>query len=232
MTNVRVVNIFNGQLYFSTGSATVGIYKVGTGLPTGTGVTSTLELTVGGTSPSPYCFSFNSTNTICYVADDRSTANGGGIIKYTNTGGVWSSAYTLSLGIGARGMTVDWSGTTPVIYAVGTDLKIYKTEDTGSSATATALVTAATNTAFRGIAFTPFTSVATGLTQPESLLSVTKENKDIIFTANEGELVTVYNTSGQKIIQKSTMSGMNRIYVNASGIVLVKVGNRMAKLIL
>jgi hypothetical protein len=117
ITNTRVVNIFNGQLYFSTGSSPVGIYSVGSGLPVTSGQTSTLVIAGTGSNPSPYAFSFNPSSTVCYVADDRTSANGGGVQKFVYSGGSWSLAYTLLVGTtGARGLTVDWSGTHPVIY--------------------------------------------------------------------------------------------------------------------
>ncbi len=159
ITNTRVVNIFNGQLYFSTGSAPVGIYVVGSGLPVSSGQVSTLVIAGTGTSPSPYGFSFNATTDICYIADDRTPANGGGIQKFTKSGGVWTLQYTLSIGtVGARGLTVDWSGSNPVVYATTTEStgnRIIKITDTGSGSSYTTLATAATNTIFRGITFAP-----------------------------------------------------------------------------
>ena len=159
MTNTRVVNVYNGQLYFSTGSSPVGIYSVGTGIPITSGQTSTRIIAGTGTSPSPYAFSMNPTSTICYVADDRSSANGGGIQKFTYNAGTWSLAYTLSTGtIGARGLTVDWAGTHPVIFATTSESianKLVKIADSMPGAPYTLLATAATNTAFRGVAFAP-----------------------------------------------------------------------------
>ncbi|MEI6823218.1 MAG: hypothetical protein WCL51_14905 [Bacteroidota bacterium] len=168
VTNVRSINIFNNQLYFSTGSGTVGIYSVGTGMPTITAQTSTSIIASTGTSPSPYGFAINATGDVCYVADDRSTANGGGIIKYTKTGGVWSLAYTMACGnsVGSRNLTVDWSGAHPIIYATTSEAtsatnRIISIVDNGSAATAT-LTTLVTSSAitkvFRGIAFSPITS--------------------------------------------------------------------------
>jgi len=159
ITNTRVVNIFNGQLYFSTGSAPVGIYAVGSGLPVTSSQVSTLVIAGTGASPSPYGFSFNATTDICYIADDRTPANGGGIQKFTKSGGVWTLQYTLSVGtVGARGLTVDWTGSNPVVYATTTESpgnRIIKITDTGSGSSYTTLATAATNTIFRGIAFAP-----------------------------------------------------------------------------
>ncbi len=159
ITNTRVVNIFNGQLYFSTGSAPVGIYAVGSGLPVTSGQLSTLVIAGTGSSPSPYGFAFNAATDICYIADDRTPANGGGIQKFTKSGGLWTLQYTLSAGtVGARGLTVDWSGSNPVIYATTTETtgnRIITITDTGLGSGYTTLATAATNTIFRGITFAP-----------------------------------------------------------------------------
>ncbi len=156
-TNTRIVQIFNGNMYYSTGSGTQGIYKI-TGTPNAGPVTPTALLTTnalgGGTSP--YGFSINSTETIIYVADD-----GAGISKYTYNGTVWSRAYTYSGASNqARGLIVDWSGTNPVLYAIPTTgASLLKIIDNGSVAgstiTTTTLSSAVTNTILRGIAFAP-----------------------------------------------------------------------------
>jgi hypothetical protein len=69
VTNIRVVNVFGGQLYASSGSgAFVGVSTVGTGTPTGSGETMTL-LVGTGTGSSPYDFFFADPSTV-YIADD------------------------------------------------------------------------------------------------------------------------------------------------------------------
>ena len=51
-TNIRVMNIFNSQLYASSGQASyVGINSVGSGLPTSSGATITNLFAMDGTSP-------------------------------------------------------------------------------------------------------------------------------------------------------------------------------------
>ena len=167
VTNTRAIHIFNGNLFFSTGAGTTGIYQVGTGLPTTTGTTSTLVLaTTGGTGAnSPYAFAFNATSDVCYVADDRTIANGGGIQKYTKTAGVWTRAYTLSTGtgssVGARGLTVDFTNaSTPILYittADATNNRLMKITDNGSTSgnAATLISTATTNRMYRGVCFAP-----------------------------------------------------------------------------
>ena len=157
--NIRVVNIFNGQLYASSASGTFfGISTVGAGLGTTAGG-SPLTLLPGmptAATHSSYDFWFKNASTL-YVADDGSAATGGGIQKWVESAGTWSLAYTL-LNNGAtttavRGLagTLDGSGNA-VLYGTTGSLLIGLT-DTGAGATATTLATAPANTAFRGVEF-------------------------------------------------------------------------------
>ena len=164
-TNIRRIGIINNQLYFTTGSGTKGLYKVGTGLPTTSGQTSTNMITSTG---SPYSFDGNTTGNIIYIADDGLIAAGGGIQKWSNTGGVWTLAYTLGTGtgstVGARDLLVDWSGTQPIIYAITAEAsanRLIKIVDTNVTSVVTILATAPTTTAYRGIAFAPIPVVET-----------------------------------------------------------------------
>ena len=165
ITNFRSVNIFNGQLYASSASgAFQGISTIGSGTPkSGTNTVTLLNGFPTASGPSSYEFAMNTAGTIIYVADDRATASGGGIQKWTLSSGTWLLAYTLNSGLtsGARGITVDWSGTNPVIYATTADAtanKIVTATDGGSSSSFTTLATAAANYIYRGIAFAPVVS--------------------------------------------------------------------------
>jgi hypothetical protein len=155
-TNTRNVEIFNGNLYFSTGSGTAGIYEVGTGFPTSSGQTATLVVAAA----SPYGFSISPDGNTMYVADDRASAFGG-IYKFTKSGSTWSQSYLLGTGannIGARGLMADFSGENPIIYATSAETsanRIIKITDAGSTSTSTTLATAATNYVFRGLDFSP-----------------------------------------------------------------------------
>lgn len=166
ITNIRTVHIFNGQLYIASNQSNFsGICKVGTGLLTTSG--QTISLLSGfptGSGPSPFAFAINSAGTVAYVADDRATT-AGGIQKWTLSGGAWSLAGTFNPATGVlfRGLTVDWSGTNPVIYATTTEAttnKIVKFTDDGSSytPTLTTIATAAANNVFKGVAFAPVTA--------------------------------------------------------------------------
>jgi hypothetical protein len=155
-TNIRVVNIFNGQLYADSGSAGfTGIGTVGTGLSTSSGQTFTLlpGFPTSGTH-SPYDFWFRDANTL-YVADDGNAAGGGGIQKWSLSGGLWSLQYTLlnngTTTTAVRGLagTVDGSGNAVLYGTTGSTL--LTVTDTGASALSTTLATAPLNTAFRGV---------------------------------------------------------------------------------
>ena len=119
-SNLRVSNIFAGQLFASTGSGPQGIYSIGAGLPTAGLVAPVSVLDTSSTSivspsapASPYDFLlFNlsgsgaiQNGTVAYVADDRSIANNGGIQRWNYNGSSWTLAYILGTGTIAAGTT-------------------------------------------------------------------------------------------------------------------------------
>lgn len=164
IANTRVLNIENGNLYFSTGSGTRGIYGFA-GAPTTT-TAPTLLIGTGGSS-SPYDFAINDTGTIAYVADDRpynaTTPNsGGGVERWELVAGVWNLIYTLrpeATGTGgARSLAVDFSGASPVLYgdtSETTGNQVFSLTDTGSGSVANTLATAPSTEAFRGVDVAP-----------------------------------------------------------------------------
>jgi hypothetical protein len=164
-TNIRVVNIFNNQLYCSSATGTFqGISIVGSGLPTSSPAAITeLQGFPTSTGPSPYDFFFADTSTL-YVADDRNISGGGGIQKWVLGGGTWSLAYTIGTGTGstagARGLTGVVSAGAVTLYATtaeGSANRLISIVDNGSAASAavTTLATSGTNTLFRGVDFAP-----------------------------------------------------------------------------
>ena len=165
-TNVRRVEIFNGQLYIASGSSPfIGISTVGTGLPTTAGQTTTLiaadpATTTPASTGSPYEFFFSDPNTL-YVADDRVTAGtNGGLQKYTMSGGTWSLAYTISpTTAGLRGITGVVTGGVTTLFGTTTGNTLVSLTDTGAGSTFSTLATGAPNTAFRDILFAPLVAV-------------------------------------------------------------------------
>src|SRR5438552_18700022 len=125
-----------------------------------------------------------------YVDDDGVIGSNGGIQKWTLSAGTWSNPYTL-LNTGAattavRGLTVDWSGANPIIYATTTATTanlLIKVTDTGSGSTATTIATAPTNTVFRGVDFTPEVLSVTA-TNPANAATNVATNSTISVTFN------------------------------------------------
>jgi len=157
-STIRVLNIINGSIYAS--SAGVGVRKFN-GLPETPATPSTFITE----TTSPYGFAINSAGNIAYIADDTQSS-AGGILRYTNSAGIWSHVYTLGTGVantGARGLTVDWSGPNPVLYASTSDNtsfgnptnRLIRIVDSGSGSTAATLATAPGYSSFRGVAFVP-----------------------------------------------------------------------------
>ncbi|NBT90883.1 MAG: hypothetical protein EBT50_08690, partial [Verrucomicrobia bacterium] len=172
IVNTRNVEIYNGNLYFSTGSGTTGIYQVGSGLPTTSGQTANLVMAV----TSPYGFAISPDGNTAYVADDGTVSGntGGGIQKWTKSGSTWTRQYTF--GTQARGLTVDFSGANPVIYATtieASNNKIIKITDTGSSATSSDVASAGANYVFRGVDFSPAATPTISTSGTLSSLSTT-----------------------------------------------------------
>ena len=158
--NTRIANLFGGDLYFSTGSGTQGIYKVGTGASTTTGQTT--ALTAADPAGSPYDFFFTNANTL-YVADDRTsiTATGaGGLLQYVNSGSGFVLTSTFNLAGATTGTTAGLRGLTgnaTNLFAVSSDNRLVSF-NLGTTAFTT-LATATANTTFRGVDFAPSAAV-------------------------------------------------------------------------
>ena len=75
-------------------------------------------------------------------------------------------------------------------------------------------------------------SIATGESAPLNPFFISVENGNILFNSVAGETVEIYNSIGQKILQKLTVDGINTIPVDVHGVLVVKVGNKVAKVIL
>jgi len=156
--NARVINIFNANLSYSTASGTPhGLFQF-SGTPSSTATPASLFGTpANASSLSSYDYAINSAGTIAYVADDGSID---GIQKWQLISGTWTLDYTLGVGTssGARQLTVNWSGSNPIIYATTGETsanRLVEITDTGAGSGYTTLDTAAANTVFRGVDFTP-----------------------------------------------------------------------------
>jgi hypothetical protein len=159
--NYRWVNIFNQQLYASSASATapaiIGVNQIGSGLPTATGQTATNLSGVDSSSAgTPYGYLLLSEGgsgiDTAYVADTTV-----GIEKYSLISGTWTAEGSIALP-GIAGLTGAISGSTVTLYATDPTNLVEVSDPVGTAAlsgTPTTLATAATNEAFRGVAFAP-----------------------------------------------------------------------------
>jgi hypothetical protein len=154
-TNTRVVNYFNGDVYFSAQSTTAGV----TGVYRISGGVATILPGFGSTTLAPTDFAFLDANTL-YVADESNPTTGqGGLQKWTFDGTTWSIAYRITAGLGTSGLRSMTLGTdsagNPLIYAIhGTSAtNLVSIVDTGAASSATILATAPAGFAFRGVEF-------------------------------------------------------------------------------
>ena len=168
--NNRQVGIFNNQLYVSAaaGTGVVRLSTVGTGTPTTTGQTITGLPGISATA-SFNAFFFADIDTgvsgldTLFVADEAA-----GLSKFSFDGTIWTARGVVGVSADAyRGLTGTVSGSSVTLFATrkgGSGLTgggelVTLTDASGSTGnltgTPTLLATAATNTAFRGIALTP-----------------------------------------------------------------------------
>lgn len=181
--NTRGTAIYNSQLYSSAQSGNIGISTVGSGLPTTTGNTHTI---LSGTTSNvelldPRGFVFADVNDdgtpdVMYVAD-ASTATTQGVVKFSNTGGVWTKRGNLPNPSGrtVHGIGVQVVGGNRVLYiCLGTvsspATEIYKFTDNSAVtanitssgtdiivASGSPIITspASTQVLFKGVSFAP-----------------------------------------------------------------------------
>lgn len=176
--NVRNIEIYNNQLYISSGSSPyLGVSSIGTGLPTTGDQAANLIIDMGA-SASTYgfvLFDTNGDNTLdrAYVADDRATNANGGISRFDFDGTTWVKVSAFGFNIteekfsdatsgvvSIRGLAGSWSATTgATLYATTTEAnnnRLITFVDAPGQAWSTStsfsiLASAGTNMAFRGV---------------------------------------------------------------------------------
>ncbi len=162
--NVRVVEIFNNQLYISlvTGMITLtGVATFGTGLPT-TGSQSTIVLPNFSGAGNLYGFVLLDRSPAVAGPDTLYVADQGvGLLKYSFDGSNWNARGSVSGNL--TGIAAAVHGSVVDVYATsgtGNGNSIVKLTDTAAfdadlADGFTTIATAASNTVFRGLAFAP-----------------------------------------------------------------------------
>jgi len=75
-------------------------------------------------------------------------------------------------------------------------------------------------------------STVTSVNQTSTNSGIYASSGKVVFSATASESVAIYTIIGQKLVRRLSVEGVNTIPVSAKGIFLVKVGNRIAKVIL
>jgi hypothetical protein len=156
VANSTTIQVWGGDLYFSTTKSTPGIWKI-SGTPHSP--TSAAVFISCGAKASPYAFAFTPDGTTAYIADD--SLNGtGGVQRWDYTGGAWALSYAFAslTNFGARGLTADFRGAQPVLYATTAESannRLVSITDNGPASPAVTLATASANQLFRGVALAP-----------------------------------------------------------------------------
>jgi len=207
----RNVEIFNNQLYVSQISA---INEVGTGTPTSG--TQALNQIVTYASSSIYDFSISPDGCTMYVADNGSSSYRG-VTKWTKStiNGTWTPG--INYLCYAYGLTVDYSGSSNIIYltmsttnAIAAPDKIIRLTDNGSF-TLNWTYTAATNYRFAGIDFTPSSTTATSnpiSTQPISTASLCdSQTQTLSVTASGSNTYQWYSNTVNSICGATPITG-------------------------
>jgi hypothetical protein len=76
------------------------------------------------------------------------------------------------------------------------------------------------------------TGSTTGVEKTEANLNVGVSGNQIQFSASANQTVEVFNAVGQKLISRQTVDGLNTLTVSARGVVFVKLGDKVTKVIL
>ena len=251
LTNMRNLEIYNNQLYVSSSSGTfLGISSVGSGLPTSTGQSATLQIDLG-TGGSPYgfvMFDTNSDNILdrAYIADDRPANANGGINRFDFNGTNWSrtaafrfdtATNKLSTAIAnvvaIRGLTgsYDPATSTATLYATTTENSNNRlislldgSTAWSTSTTFTTLQTAGANYVFRGVDFVPDgTPPSIAALAPADNATNVAVGSNLVATFNENIVKGTGNLLVKKSSDNSTAFTINvaSAQVSVSGAALI-----------
>ncbi len=160
----RSAFIFDGRLYGGSADATPtdfrGIFVVAS-LPTAPATATLLPGIPNTVSPAQFIL-FDRDPAVAgpdtlYVADERSTANGGGLLKFTFNGTTWSPSATPLITGAMRGVAGMITGNTVTLLAVtdGSQNRVLMYVDDGTSQTPAVLSTAVANSVYRSLSLAP-----------------------------------------------------------------------------
>ncbi|HEV2721210.1 MAG TPA: fibronectin type III domain-containing protein, partial [Thermoanaerobaculia bacterium] len=208
-TNTRQINVFNDQLYISSGaSTTIRMATIGSGLPITAGQTMTQlpGLPVTSTFNSFFLVRLDGGTVpdTLYIADEGNNQ----VQKWSLNSGTWVLKGSVSVPT-PRGLTASVSGTTATVYVTsgGTGTPVLTFTDSSGfngtlSATASTLIAGAgTNKVFRAVAMAP--TGGSPVTPPNAPtgLAATAGNAQVALSWTASSGATSYN------VKRATVSG-------------------------
>lgn len=225
VTNIRQLNIFNGQLYATSNvnnSFRIGTVGAGTPVISGQTMTGLPGIPVNSGAPVGFYFADLSASIagpdVLYVADE-----GGLILKYSLVSGTWVSNGSIAVST-PRGIIGSVSAGVVSLYVsrgVGQSSgggNLYAiTDNSGYNApftsTVNTIVSASSQTTFRGIAFVPVPCEAVAITgQPQSPAPLCDAADTAIFTVSvsgSGPFTYQWQENGVDISNGGIYSGAN-----------------------
>jgi hypothetical protein len=226
----RVVAIWNGNLYLTSGAGVEGLVDW-SGIPTsgngGLQISNSAQA-----SPSPNDFAISPDGQTIYIADDNTLSNGGGIQRYDN--GNETPSYTLSTGqnsaVGAKGLAVyfppsvtSWGAgaSGAVIYATTAETsanRLIAIVDTNENATVSLLAAAGPNQLLRGLRFGPVSLPATIVNAPQNLPELPDGQAAVFSATVSGTLPLFYQWqfNGTNLTDGPSPSGSGAIIAGSS----------------
>ncbi|MCF8321170.1 MAG: T9SS type A sorting domain-containing protein, partial [Flavobacterium sp.] len=215
VTNTRNIQIYNGQLYFSTASSTQGVWQLGSGKPTTASTTATNLIVATGSN----CFSVSPDGLTIYAF---SSANQISRFTYSGTyssnsysGGTWSAASSGFTCTAASAIAVDWSGYSfstsangAKVFACNSTILVTANDNGTGFMTTTTLTTISGNNAFRGLAFSPIKQTISKGANTPATGNITKGSSNTVLfqmnlSADEGNSTVkkvVLATSGTAVL--------------------------------
>ena len=211
VTSTRFVKAVNGNVYFNSQSGTAALYVL-PGLPAVPEAAVTVLAT--GAASAPVAFDVKPDGSVIYIADQRTTATGGGIQKWINPGSGWTNVYTLTNNLGAAGafgLVVDFSAPVPILYATSGDAstnRLVSFVDTNSAATGTIIARAGANQVFKALDFAPDLRPLIAV-QPQSKNPVAGTDVALTVTATGSGTLTYQWQKNSTNLALATASALN-----------------------
>ena len=75
-------------------------------------------------------------------------------------------------------------------------------------------------------------SIGTSTAKLSLMTDLRAANGNVSFNATANQTVEIFNSVGQRLVSRTTVEGLNTISVNAKGILVVKLGNDISKVMM